>query len=274
MRGLLASFRASGIVNRILTVITPRRHGNVDTDVLAEQTERQSIPPLQTFVVEGTYQDDTQTLSQIGGTDFQTLTPNVDYTFNLHEDGEGPDLINDLEVIAEIGGSGYKLQFTNTGNERGWLTYQIRGRKLITDRPLTHPVEDPASVREFQRRQQEIHFAYLNDVRAAQNLAELMVSLFAHPTAGIPQEVSWVVKDGQAIASTLAGLSMGSLIAISETMTALTTTQRLWIQSERRSYRQGNITEVVFGVFPSFAAEEEEFGAWDETNWDECLWGY
>lgn len=270
---LQASVDDEVIINRCEGTLTPRRAGATDTDVLVVQDTRQRIDPHETATFEGRYQDPAQSRSDVGGTDFQTLTSGTDYTFTPNSDGTGVDISANIDIDAEIGGSGYVIKFTNTGDQPGYLAFQIRGRALYTDIPTTVRAEHEGSIRAHGLRPQTLEFAYLNDRAAANNLLQLPVNLFNEPVT-VPQPITFRCHPTSALATTLSGISVGSRISVTEAMTALSSAKALWVQSDRRRYEESGLLEVTLGVFPSFAGSAEPFAAWDGTDWDESLWGF
>lgn len=271
--GLVVTMGDEVIVNRIEATFFKRVPSDVATDVLYLQEARQYIGPRETLTFEGHYQDAAQTRSAVGGMDFQPFVAG-EYTATAHEDGSGGDRTSGLSVVKQFGGGGFTIHFTNGDDQVAWASFQIRGRKLLTDRPQTTRFDDSGSIRAHGAQPLlPVTFDYVESAATARTLSEIILNIFSRPTK-TTREVGFVVKDGTALATTVADLSMGDLIAVGEPLAAVTVTQRIWIQSERRTYHPNGITDVVFGCFPSFANLGDDFAIWDETNWDESGWGF
>lgn len=268
--------RTDAIVNIYNATITPREVGVVTTDVLYLQENRQQVTAGVTAVFDGSYQDPDQSQALIGGTDFETFTAGVDYTFTGDEDGGGGDLIAQLTESHIFGGSGFHVEFTSPVS--GWVAWQIRGRKLVTDTPVTRTVQDRTSVRKHGPHPYDEEFRYLNETTPALGFAELAVNLFA-TTPRVPALVVLRPRPGVSLDTTVRARTLGDLIALGDPQSAVTTTQRYWIQNERLRYRVAgaaggqSLIEASFGVFPSAAQTDVPFGAWDVTYWDDSLWG-
>lgn len=276
MREMAVELGEQTIINVVRSTVTPRDAGATDTAVLYRQDRRIRIGSGETVVVEAAYKDPDQSRSAIGGTDFQSpLVAGTDYTFTENEDGTGTVFTANLALVEILGGSGFKVQFTNPSiSPSGWLDVQVRGRALYTDTPVTVEDRDEASVRTRGRRPLEVSYPYLDSPETARNLAQVQLQLFSTPKA-IPTNVTFLPLGNAVLSALVSPRAVGDLIALGDPVSALDVdTQRFWIQNERRVYRQGDIVEASFGVVPAFVAEDTPFAAWDETNWDDCVWGF
>lgn len=274
MRAMSVAVRVDAMVNIVNPTITPRDAGSVATDVVYIQERRQEIAPGQTLIVEGSYQDPSQSRSAVGATDFQAFTSGTDYTFTAAEDGTGVNLVGSLTESHIFGGSGFHIEFKNNhATAIGWVAYQIRGRLLLADKPLTPTVQDRDSVREHGPHPYDEEYKYLDDAETALSIGQLALNLFANTTK-VPESVTFSPEPGSAFDASIRARAEGDLIALGDPQSNITTTQRYWIQNLRLVYRPTNMLEATFGVFPSFAQADDLFGAWDSTSWDDCLWGF
>lgn len=269
--------RSDAMINIANPTFTPREAGALDTDVLYIQERRQLVTGGVTLTVEGNYQDPGQSQLAIGGTDFQAFTAGTDYTFTANENGTGLNLIASLSESHVFGGSGFRIDFNSPVS--GWVAWQIRGRMLLTDRPVTPPVQARDSVRLHGPHPYDEQFAYLDDTTTAIGFGQLAVNLFAN-TPRVPEAVVFRPKPGSSLDTTVRARKIGDLVALGDPQSAVVTTTRYWIQNERLVYRvagaRGGQTrvEATFGVFPSMAEFDTPFGVWDGSYWDASFWGF
>ncbi len=253
--------------------VTPRELGATDTDVLYASVSRQLVPPLESITVEGSYQDPAQSRSVVGGTDFQPFTSGTDYTLTEFDDGSGEDRTAQLDVLADIGGSGYAITFRNTSSSKsGYVGFQVRGRLLISDVPITVPYEDGDSIRAYQASVFDETFPYMNSADSARSILELVVNTFKTPMTFTPS-VDFRPRQSSALETTVLARACGDLVGLGDALANVSTTTKVWIQGRRVRVRQNGLATVSWRVFPSFpAASSTPFGAWDAGTWDGCLW--
>ncbi len=262
------------VINSYRFTITPRDPGDTNDEILYIQERRQAILPMQTIDISVTYQDPTQTRSSVGGTEFQPFTAGTDYTATQNEDGSGASLTSYLTFTGlSIGGSGVDFKVTNTHEtDTAWFAFQVRGRGLYTDKPWIEVVPFEEGIRRRGRHEYEESFPYLDSPTTARGLAQLAINMFKDPTP-IPRAMLVRPVSGSAKETATMFRGPGDLIAIGEPVSAIATSQQYWVQNARFTFEPPNRLDASFGLFPSYATGDEPIGVWDETEWDECVWG-
>jgi hypothetical protein len=277
MVAMSVNVRSDAIINIVNPTITPREVSLVDTDVLYLQERRQQVYAGIPYVVQNSYQDPDQSQLLVGGTDFQTFTAGVDYTYTENEDGSGSNYIAYLTESHVFGGSGFTIEFNAT--QSGWVAWQVRGRKLLSDTPVTPSWQVRESVRKYGPHPYDEELKYLDSTVSALSFAQLASQLF-YDTPRIPSEVVFRPSPGSALDTSVRARTLGNLLALGDPQSAVTTTQRYWVQNERLQYRIAGsrggqtLVQAAFGVFPFAAQADSPFGAWDVSYWDDSLWGF
>lgn len=273
MHGLEIQMGDERMINSVRATVTPRRVGSTNTAIVYQQTKATPIPAGTVIVIEESYQDPAQSRSAIGASEVQTPVAGTDYNMTS-ADGGGSNLNAFCTVEIVKGGSGFRLRVTNTGTTDGYFTFQLRGRILYTDQPISEIIEpNPALIRRHGLHRTEESYPYLDRMSTARYFGDWLVELFGLPLP-VPSSVTIKPDADSAQEQTIIGLGAGNLFSLSEEMTAIDPTTAYWSSNYRMTVTNQDVLEAQFGVIPSFAAMNDT-GFWDKTDslWDDARWG-
>lgn len=239
------------VFDGVRTITHPNEEGATDTEVLWAATTVISIPPGETIAIEGEYTDPSNRDVSIGGDDFQDpLVENTDYEANTAANGSGSDISTDIDVVAALYGSTFRLTITNNNGSAAYLVdgsgdplLQIRGRGLYDRAPIISRAGTS-----MPQRQLEIDLFYQDDRNVGQAIADFVQNERASIRYPV-ESVSFLAN----VSSALMGLALtgevSNLLTVSETMTGLDEAQVL-IQRLTLELRKGSLLYVTLGVVP------------------------
>lgn len=223
------------IRNAATITITPRRLGATDTEVLATMTARVPIEPGQTLPLDLPYRDPSQQSAAVAGVDVHLPVATTDYTMTDSADG-GVDLTAFAIVTpsnVDLSGSGASLRVENTHpTKRGYFLSQVRGRKVDTFQAQKLPgIRDEESIRRFHEQVLPFDFEYQSNPDEALGIARRAIALRRVPTKMPPRAVRRGI-DPETDRDILTR-DVGDLVSISEPMSDLDGTERIFIQGYR-----------------------------------------
>lgn len=229
MHGLEVTYSLDALVNIVKVSFTQRRVDAAATTVLYAlevSQASQPIAPGETVVFERSYRDPDQQAAGVGGTEMQDLVAGTDYAFWSETNGSGSDLSSSLAVNARLGGSQFRVEFTNTSPMHGYLrldastAFQIRGKGVYHYSQVTVESRDLNSVRRHGPRTVQIDLAYESDRELAQSIADFYLQMFgaSRPT---PTSVTLHAWASSALLTQALALEPGHKVGIIEPMTAV-----------------------------------------------------
>jgi len=265
---------AASVINSMPTTITPVRIGPSTTDELASMSGRIEIPPGGTVAVELDYRDPDQPDAPIGGTDLTSPVATTDYTMFANEDGTGDDLTSFAEVsapTADQGGSGAKLTIQNSHTLfSGWFLTRLRGRTLKRFDDQTFPFRDEESILARDLRETPLRLDYQTNAEAAESFVRQVLALrrapFMAPRRATRRSVSPEIEID------ILQRTIGDVVTLQESMTALAGTERSFIEGMQRIAGGDGTLVAVYALNRGPAAQsfmildEPDFAELDDTT--------
>jgi hypothetical protein len=264
MHGLDVQYDQS-FANIIKIVVTPRRVDSAPSVLFDLEISQQSqlIAPMQTVVFEEGYRSATNAVQRVGGSSMTPPVAGTDYAFWANSDGTGSNLNASLDVVALLGGSSFRVEFTNTGSTPGYLrldadtAFQLRGTAVFYDKPVTVVSMDRDSVRQFGPRTVTIDMQYESSVESAQAFADFYLSMLTNQLP-VPTRLDLRPNQNNTLMIQALTRDVGDKIGIVEPITGLVTDDPdsdadigYFINEVQHSLSEGGVLKTTWSLAPS-----------------------
>ena len=280
MHGLEVSYDEQ-FANIVRIIIRPRSVAAAvsvlyDFDI---SRQAQQLQPNETRVFEGDYRLATNDAQEVGGTEMVTPVSGTDYAFFQNSDGTGANYTSSLGVVSRLGGSSFRLEIRNNGSNPGYLRvdgdtgFQIRGKAITYENPVTVESRADDSVRKHGPRTVTIDMQYESDVGRAKAIADFYLSILSQQPP-VPTKVTLRANQSHFLMTQALSRDIGDKIGIVETVTGLTTDDPTsdnkmgyFINEVDHVYEKGHLLTTTWTLSPSTPATG--VWVWDEAVLDE-----
>jgi hypothetical protein len=270
--GMTGGQLQQGLINVVRVLVTPRSVDTSATTVLYRlevSQQSQAIGAGETVVLEGSYRDPSEKAVRVGGAEMVTPVAGTDYAFWSNSNGTGVDLTSALTVVADLGGSGFRVTLVNTAAVSGFLyldattAFQIRGKGVYHYTPISILREDRDSVRRHGARTVQIDMEYESDRGVGEGVADFIINT-QRSRRLVPTTLT-IIGNRDSIQMVYArDREPGDFVKINETVTGVAmfngdgSANRYFINQENGSVmwgRQGAIVTVVYTLTPTAGAQ-------------------
>lgn len=207
------------VYNRIIIKMTPRQ-ADADTEVIfINRADSIKIGPGENKNIRAMFVDDFG--ARVGAQDLVVPERGTDFTINSARDGSGTDITSGITVGLQPRPEHAEIIFSSNRADTIYIiNLQLRGRKLKHFDPSEIRAVDGQSESLYGQRDLSIDAPLLNDPDVGFGLANLMLKMRSTPQSAVSQLT--LVDDGTAARRfQLENLTIGSLIRLSESQTAL-----------------------------------------------------
>jgi hypothetical protein len=222
---------ADAIQTEVFNVVTvnymPRQVGTPGQVLFSSQNVPFSIPPYETRVIKGRYNDPDNPNASVGGMDIIDPVPVTDYLANLAEDGLSSDVTGSLHVAAEKGATSAQISITNGYRRTAYIQkLQIRGTPLITHQQEQVEFKDAESIQLYgEVPLQPYELRFVSNITLAEGYAQEILNRFKVPRT----RYSWIEfilgsRDGvrDDLANRVLSCRVGDKINVSNSVTGHT----------------------------------------------------
>lgn len=274
MHGLEVRYGLEHLINVVRVTYTQRRVGPSPIVLYSQDltTEAVQLAPGQTIVFTGDYRDPAQEAARVGGADMEPLDPGVDFAFWSNSDGSGTDLTANLEVLDELGGSGFQVTFTNPDSlPSGYLrlsataVFQVRGVPVYHYSQATVVRRDEESIRTYGARAISIDLPYESSQAVAESFADFYLNLFKQQRP-VPTSMTIHGWASSALLTQALAREPGDRIGLTEAMTAVSSSVGFFINEVALEVEPGR--GEVTATWSLVPGPQTGVWVWDEARFD------
>lgn len=272
LRALIPEHSADVVYNRVQARVFPREQDAVPTTILFTLQNTPKLKPGEKITFTAPYTDPSEQASRASGTEMQPPKANTDYKFAANEDGSGADLIANLTVNVDFGGSSAEVFLQNVGPTGFVSLFQLKGKGLYSYEPVTAIDRDIVSIVQHGLSDIKFTLPYQEDISVAQEIVRDVLTAYSQPRTFITAARLVASKSATALDAFLdgeigdkffvendvLGVDMGTTSPFVLGTSQLDGTDELAdeaavyvIHSIAFSVGQGNHIEAVWGLFPA-----------------------
>lgn len=247
----------AGIMNKVETVIAPRRLEAVDV-VLYELNQPQGFPVGGPFQVKGLFTDPAQRAVRAGGLDMLPAVAPDDLEFNSQADGGGSDVTAQVSVSTTFTSNAVLFGIINNSGSTAYaIKLQARGVGVYQVETVTLEAKDDGLIATLGEQAQSLEMPYQSDMVVAQEVAQWLLWLATQEGKVVRSVPLFLDPNDEDRAKLIAARQIGDRFSITEEMTGL-------------SAREFFINAIDFRM----DTEGHAWVSWESTAADESAFWY
>ncbi len=272
LRALIPEHSAKVVYNRVRGRVFPREQDGAASTILFTLQNTPKLEPGEKIIFTAPYTDPSEQASRASATEMQPPIANTDYKFTGSEDGGGTDLVANLTVNIDFGGSSAEVTLQNIGPPGFVSLFQLKGRGLYSYEPLTATDRDTVSIVQHGLSDITFDLPHQEEISVAKGIVSNVLAAYAQPrtfiksarlvvsksVAALDAFLDGEIGDKYFVENDVLGVNMGTTSPFVLETSQLDGTDELAdeaavyaIHSTAFTVGKGNHIEATWGLFPA-----------------------